>query len=207
MNTFILSQRRAGGFAPLGMTAPMLRLLPQSIEADISKPPRKQLEAPADQNRFVKPIRQCFIKNPRLMPMTRIMLTLISGWAGDGRPIETTIGIVAKHLGKSRRQVFRYLKDAVEEGYLFYSRTKNRKGMYTGVKLRLNLSAIRYFPGRTNSQNAPESSRIQDVTPRADTNSKYLLNTNEDDELWTKLIQFGGKLGYFEKDSDQTDTT
>jgi len=207
MNSYTQSQKRAGGFTPFGMTAPMLRLLPQTIEADFSRPLRKHMEAPVDKNRFVKAIRQCFIKNPRLMPMTRIMLTLISGWAGDGRPIETTIGIIAKHLGKSRRQVFRYLKDAVEEGYLFYSRTKNRKGMYTGVKLRLNLSAIRYFSKQKTPKDKQQNGRIPDVTHQAETNNKYILKTKEDDVLWSRLVSFGEKLGYFEKNKIEKDTS
>ncbi|MEM6360855.1 MAG: hypothetical protein AAF731_12245 [Bacteroidota bacterium] len=203
MTSYTQGPRRAGGFTSLGMTAPLMRALPQLLQPEIDGPLRKQLEAPIDKNRFVKAIRQCFIKNPRLMPMTRIMLTLISGWAGDGRPIETTIGIIAKHLGKSRRQVCRYLKDAVEEGYLFYSRTKNRKGMYTGVKLRLNLNAIRFFPKKKPTGNP----RIQDVTHRAKTNSKYILPIKRDDELWGKLLSFGENLGYFEKASAEKDTT
>ncbi|WP_367389097.1 hypothetical protein [Lewinella sp. LCG006] len=204
----ILPQRRVGTFSPLAMTNQILAFLPYTEKtSDPAKPRRKSIDAPLDNNTFVKPIKQCFVKNPRLMPMTRIMLTLISGWAGDGRPIETTIGIIAKHLGKSRRQVFRYLKDAVEEGYLFYSRTKNRKGMYTGVKLRLNLSAIRYTSKKQSEVKTTKNGGISDVTPMTDTNDKYILKTKEDDELWTKLLQFGGKLGYFEKDKDQRNTT
>ena len=134
---------RAGGFKPLSMTSPFLSVLP-FMEKEESPLKRKTLEAPIEKGTFVKAIKQSFVKNPRMMPMTRLMLTLISGWAGDGGKIETTIGIIAKHLSRSRRQVIRYLKDAVEEGYLFYSRTKNRQGLYTGIRIRLNFAAIRY---------------------------------------------------------------
>ena len=156
------------------------------------------MEAPVDKNTFVKPIKQCFVKNPRLMPMTRLMLTLISGWAGNGGTIETTIGIIGKHIRRCRRQVFRYLKDAVEEGYLSYSRTKDRVGRYTGIKIWLNFSAIRYS-GSRKSKTEPKCAETLDVTLRAETNSKSIITTQKDDEVWKRLLHFGKTLGYFEK--------
>ena len=73
------------------------------------------------------------------------MLSLIAGWAGTRTPavIETTQGILGKHLGRSTRQIYRYLQDAMEEGYLLYSYTSNRLGYITGIKIWLNFSAIR----------------------------------------------------------------
>lgn len=137
--------KRAGAFSSLAMTSPIMALLPYTqLENDPSRPRRKSMDAPIDNQTFVKPIKQCFVKNPRLMPMTRLMLTLISGWAGNGGTIETTTGILARHIGRCRRQVFRYLKDALEEGYLSYSRTKDRAGRYTGIRIWLNFPAIRF---------------------------------------------------------------
>jgi hypothetical protein len=156
------------------------------------------MEVPFDNNTFVKPIRQCFVKNPRLMPMTRLMLTLLSGWAGQGDAIKTTIGIIAKHMGRCRRQVFRYLKDAVEEGYLFYNRTKDRIGRYTGIKIWLNFPAIRFTTSR-NQKKPRETAKNLDVTLKSETNSKSIYTTQKDEEIWNKLLSFGATLGYFEK--------
>ena len=41
------------------------------------------------------------------------------------------------------RQVYRYLKDAAEEGYLTYNYTKNRIGMITGIKVFLSFDLLR----------------------------------------------------------------
>lgn len=166
-------------------------------DPDPSLPKRKNLVAPTDNNTFVKPIRQCFVKNPRLMPMTRIMLTLLSGWAGQGGFIETTIGIIGKHISRCRRQVFRYLKDAVEEGYLTYSRTKDRIGRYTGIKVRLNFAAIRFSKSQK-QQKTPKVAETLAMTQVAETKDKFILDNNEDNELWNKLASFASKLGYLD---------
>ena len=130
------------------------------------------------------------------MPMTRLMLTLLAGWAGQGGSIETTVGIIGKHLQRSRRQVFRYLKDALEEGYLTYSKTKCRMGLYTGIKLWLNFGAIRHKNKRKKVQKTTEK---LEVTYQTDTNDKSINNTKEDDELWSRLLEFGSSLGYIDK--------
>ncbi|NET35902.1 MAG: hypothetical protein F6K19_28390 [Cyanothece sp. SIO1E1] len=102
--SFISGRKRAGTFSSLALTAPMLSLLPYAGQGgDQFQPRRKRMEAPVDNNTFVKPIRQDFVKNPRLMPMTRLMLTLLSGWAGNGGTIETTTGILAKHCKSSSK--------------------------------------------------------------------------------------------------------
>jgi len=177
-----------------------MALLPYAEqERDQSKPRRKSLDTPLDKQTFVKPIKQSFVKNPRLMPMTRLMLTLISGWAGQGDPINTTIGIIAKHLSRSRRQVFRYIQDAVEEGYLYYSKTKCRRGLYTGIRIRLNFPAIRHIHRKKVASDQSLTPVNPDVTYSADTNNKYILNTKKNDELWERLLSFGETLGYMEK--------
>lgn len=198
MHQYFNPQKRAGGFQALAMTAPIRSLIPYTQRAHHITG-RKSRTAPTDSGTFVKPVKQCFIKNSRLMPMTRLMLTLLSGWSGDGSPISTTIGIIAKHLDKSRRQVIRYLKDAIEEGYLYYSRTKCRRGLYTGIKIRLNLGAIRHYYKNKLTNKRAESPRIPDVTPKADTKYNSYLSINKDEALWKQLLQFGDKLGYIER--------
>ena len=92
---------------------------------------------------FIKPIKQDFIKDSRLLPMNRCMLALLVGWAGQEQAIETTRGIIAKHIGRSVRQISRYLAEAVEAGYLTYAYTKDRIGYITGIKIYLNFAALK----------------------------------------------------------------
>ncbi len=201
-STILPSQpKRSDTFWHLGTTSIVKSLLPytKGQGADPDLPKRKSLDAPIDNHTFVKPIKQCFIKNPRLMPMTRIMLTLLVGWAGQGGSIKTTVGIIAKHLGRSRRQVFRYLKDAVEEGYLTYSRTKDRIGLYTGISVWLNFPAIRFTKFKAKTKKPADKHRKPAVTYTSDTNHKNILNTKKGDELWKSLLEFGTTLGYIEK--------
>ena len=49
------------------------------------------------------------------MPGTLRMLALLAGWAGHGAPLDTNLSVIGKHLGRSARQVQRYLKDAAEK--------------------------------------------------------------------------------------------
>lgn len=137
--------------------------------AEPSQPQRKQKPLAECNNSFVKPIKQSFVRNARLMPMTRCMVLLLVGWSGHEQAIETTIGTIAKKLGRSTRQVHRYLRDAIEEGYLFYSRTKDRQGYYTGVKIFLNFGALK--PLKT-SKKLDKTAEIQDMTQESDTNIK-----------------------------------
>lgn len=146
-------------------------LTPSSHGLGVKVPRRKSLEIEQGNNAFVKPVRQDFVKNARLMPMTRCMILLLMGWAGQEQSLETTVGIIAKHLKRSRRQVHRYLDDAIEEGYLYYSRTKDRMGYYTGIKLRLNFIALK---PRLTKKVAPQSRRNKDMTQMSDTNGKYI---------------------------------
>lgn len=190
-----------GGMMLLAHCASVQEYLPYAERpADTMQPRRKSLAAPQDNNTFVKPIKQCFVKNPRLMPMTRLMLTLLSGWAGQGGSIETTIGIIAKHIGRCRRQVFRYLQDALEEGYLYYSRTKDRIGRYTGIKIRLNFGAIRFTRCRT-PKNRSKTAQTLDVTFESDTNNKYIFNKDSDPGMWDKLSRFAASAGFVLPDS------
>lgn len=194
-----LRHRGAGAFSSLAMTSPIMAFLPYAQKNhDPTSPRRKGMDVPIDKNTFVKPIKQCFVKNPRLMPMTRLMLTLISGWAGNGGAIKTTTGIIAKHIRRCRRQVFRYLKDAVEEGYLSYSRTKDCAGRYTGIRIWLNFPAIRFTTSRKQKKHGKPAEKLA-MTLKSETNCKSILNTEKDDEIWNCLLSFGKTLGYFEK--------
>ena len=194
-SSFFPIRKRVGTFSSLALTSPIMALSPhiQSLN-DLGKPKRKSLDAPKDNNTFVKPIKQSFIKNPRLMPMTRIMLTLLSGWGGQGGTIETTIGIIAKHLSRCRRQVFRYLKDAAEEGYLFYSRTKDRIGRYTGIKVWINFPAIR-FTRFSKRKTECKTAETLDMTLKSETNGKYIYRKEEDSQLRDVLERFAAKSG------------
>lgn len=111
-------------------------------ETTDEQPRRKTLTAPPGDGSFVKPVKQSFVKNARLMPGTRIMLAVLAGWAGRGGPIETTLGIIARHVARSPRQVQRYIKDAIEEGYLRTSYVKDRIGRITGLRVHLTRFAI-----------------------------------------------------------------
>lgn len=198
----LFAGRRAGGFCTLSATAPMLACLPfLTPQSEAAAPKRKSLSTPHDNLSFVKPIKQSFVKNPRLMPMTRIMLTLLSGWAGQGAPLETTVGIIAKqHLGRCRRQVFRYLQDALEEGYLTYTKTKDRIGLYTGIRIRLNFAAIRHT--QVTQQLKPKTARTSEVTHPSETKDKSIFKQEQDSELWERLQRLARAGGY-----DLPDTT
>jgi hypothetical protein len=148
------------------------------LEWDITDLPRRYFfqRPAADKGSYVLPLRQSFIKDARLMPGTRIMLALLVGWAGTGRPLETTQPTLAKHLQRSVRQVFRYLKDAAREGYLRYAYTKNRLGMITGLKIYLSFPLMRPDLKRKPCPKPAKPAR----THRADTNTlikdSYLID-------------------------------
>ena len=148
-------------------------LTPCSTGLDICQPKRKSFVLTQSNNAFVKPVKQDFVRNARLMPGTRCMVLMLMGWAGQEQALETTIGIIANKLGRSRRQVQRYLRDAIEEGILFYSRTKDRMGYYTGIKVHLNFMALK--PSYTK----PKSQERRDVTLEANTNKKPIYTDNE----------------------------
>lgn len=159
---------------------PLLRILSAQQFSGTYAPKRKGLPIPSlAQNAFVRPVRQSFVTNPRMMPQTRCMILMLMGWSGREQPIETTIGIIAKKLGRSRRQVFRYLQDAIEEGYLFYSRTKDRIGYYTGIKIHLNFMALK--PRETRKKQSVRQ-EIRDVSYESDTNNKYIYKRENTDK-------------------------
>ncbi len=120
------------------------------------------------------------------MPGTRCMLAMLAGWAGQGAPLELTESTIAKHLGRSIRQVYRYLQDAVREGYLRYYYTKNRLGMITGIKVWLTFDLIRSVKPkdqRTQDKNRKTPAR----TLRAEINKTHIYKAKKDPELDEKL--------------------
>src|SRR4029077_7364588 len=105
-----------------------------------------------------------------LMPGTRIMLALLTGWAGKGGTLPLTERAIAKHLQRSVRQVFRYLQDAAREGYLRYAYTKSRMGMITGLKIYLSFPLLRPRP-------KPQGKIINSArTHPSDTNEKHIYS-------------------------------
>lgn len=199
-----VSRPRGGGFVQLPKVAALMQYKPHFVsEIDLSKPKRKNLITPEDNNTFVKPIKQSFMKNPRMMPNTKIMLTLLSGWAGKGDAIETTVGVIGKHLSRCRRQIHRYLQDAVEEGFITYTRRKDRIGRYIGIKIYLNFAAIRFtsFMKSKTQKTATKIAENIGVTLKAETNTKHYLsynNTQDDTELWDRLSRLAAAAGYLE---------
>ena len=144
---------------------------------------RYALDAPIDNGTFILPMKQCFMKDARLMPGTRVMLALLSGWGGAGGPIETTQGIIGKHLSRSISQIRRYIHDAARLGYLRYSYTKNRLGMITGIKVMLSFSLLR-------ANKKPVRPKKPALPQRVNTNRKHIYNNkieHQDAELQKRL--------------------
>ncbi len=167
----------------------LLVMMPSELQAEIgqgvSVPKRYYYQRPQDKGSYILPLKQSFIKDARLMPGTRCMLALLVGWAGKGRALETTQGVLGKHLGRSIRQVYRYLKDAAREGYLSYNYTKNRIGAITGIKIFLSFDLL-----RPNLKKKPKNGANQTRTLVSDTNTllKDSYNKSKKDvELEKKL--------------------
>lgn len=160
----------------------------------LGQPKRKSLTRPVDNGTFVLPLKQSFIKDARIMPGTMRMLALLAGWIGNREKavIETTKGIIAKHLGREVRQIYRYLQDAMEEGYLLYSCTKNRMGYITGIKIWLNSLAIRRKTNAKKRKNGGNQARTQ----LSDTNGKSVLKKNKDEGLWKTLERLAQTAGF-----------
>lgn len=163
-------------------------------------PKRKSMDVPYDDGSFIKPLKQSFVRNPRLMPMTRLMLSLLSGWNGKGQGgIETTTGTIAKHLSRSSRMVFNYLKDAMEQGYLSYTRRKDRMGYYIGIKIILNFGAIRRsFAKRKTEQKTAET---RDRKYSSEINYNLLNKKEPDSKIMDALARFAVNAGYLDPET------
>lgn len=148
---------------------------------------RKTLAPPKASNAFVRPIRQDVMKNPRMMPMTRVIVCLLFGWAGKDQAIDTTFSILARHFGRSTRQMMRYLQDAQEEGYLTYTRRKDRIGRWIGIRIRLNFAAIKSLPIIKIKPKSPENIAM---TRESETKDKSIYKrdyTNAESDYMKKL--------------------
>lgn len=152
-------------------------------------PLRKGLRRPETSDLFVLPLRQSFLKDPRLMPGTTRMLCLLAGWYGRGGPLNTTLGVIARHLGRSVRQVQRYIQDAAEEGYLYYSKRADRMGYVIGLKIGLNVAAI-FAPKKTGESGKRGVRRVTSLVGQATTQESA---TNE------KPIYIRGQIGDYER--------
>ena len=150
---------------------------------------RSRAVEPEDKGLFVKPIKQSFIKNRRIMDSTARLIALITGWAGQGAPIQTTQGILAKHIGKSVRQVQRMLNDAWREGYLTYNYTKSRAtGMITGIQIFMRFERILKAPNYTKSRTNPATTKTSDTNRN---HIKYI----KDEALEDRLKRFAKVAG------------
>lgn len=148
-------------------------------------PKRHFIQRPVDNGTYILPLKQSFIKDARLMPGTRCMLALLVGWAGHGRGLQLTQARIAKHLGRSVRQVYRYLKDAADNGYLTYNYTKTRIGMITGISVFLRLDRL-----KPKKKERPGKVVNQARTQESDTNATSFNSYVYDDELEKKLKSF-----------------
>jgi len=167
----------------------MMAMMPAELQMQLgqgaSVPSRHFYQRLPDNGSYVLPIKQSFIKDARLMPGTRCLLTLLVGWAGKGRELKTTQGVLGKHIGRSVRQVYRYLKDAAREGYLTYNYTKNRIGAITGIKIFLSFDLL-----RPNLKKKSKTRINQDRTLASDTNTLIKYSYNKDVALEKRLDRF-----------------
>lgn len=157
---------------------------------------RKQLIRPPTGFAFVAPLNQSFIRDPRLMPGTTRMVCLLAGWGGNGRPIDTTLGAIGRNLGRSARQVQRYLRDAAEEGYLYFRKVTNRLGYVIGLRIVLCKAAI-YKTAKPSRAHVhlPTSRRIEATTQESDINPTIQILLDKSDPVDEKLASLGECLG------------
>ena len=123
---------------------------------------------------------------------TARMLAMLAGWAGKGQALETTQGIVARHIGKSVRTVQRMLHDAWREGYLTYAYTKNRMGMITGIRIFLRLERLLK---EKKPVTKARTRRKQGATYESDTNRNIYINKKKDPEIMVRLERFARTAG------------
>ena len=164
-------------------------------------PKRKSLKRPPTTGRYVLPIRQSFVMDARLMPGTTRMLTLLAGWGGNGRSIDTTLGVLGRKLSRSPRQIQRYLRDAAEEGYVYFRQITNRMGYVIGLRITLCKPAIFALRKKTMPQRPlrvayqPEILRNQATTDESDINRNIYIKLDSKDPLDAKLASLGTSMG------------
>jgi len=157
---------------------------------------RKQQVRPPTGFAFVAPLNQSFVRDPRLMPGTTRMVCLLAGWGGNGRLIDTTLGAIGRNLGRSSRQVQRYLRDAAEEGYLYFRKTTNRMGYVTGLRIVLCKAAIyKAAKPKREDQDLPLSGRNRATTQESDINPTIHIYLDKTDPIDQKLVSLGQSMG------------
>lgn len=117
---------------------------------------------------------------------------MLAGWAGHGHALETTQGIVARHIGKSVRTVQRMLLDAWREGYLTYAYTKSRRGMITGIRIFLRFDRILK---EKKPVKLSQGRRNPGTTFVSDTNRNITINRQIDPEIIARLERFAQSAG------------
>ena len=152
---------------------------------------RSRAAEPLDNGSFILPLKQSFMKNRRIMDSTARLVALLSGWSGNCAPIETNLSVLAKHMGKSIRQIQRMLNDAMREGYLRIGYQKSRVGMITGIVIYLRFDRLRK---QRKGDNSSKSRRKQATTERSNTNkNQYLFS--KDEGLEERLRQMALTMG------------
>jgi predicted transcriptional regulator len=136
------------------------------------------------------------IKDQRLTPGARIALAMITGWAGKNESIETTMNIIAHHLGRSRRTILRYLQELEEFGYLRYCRTRSRIGYITGIRVYLNFGSVRHYYEDFLNRKRAEYKRQYAVTKTSQHLSSIIKDRKEDPEINQALVRMAQLLGF-----------
>ena len=172
-----------------------LALLPYYASPIGSHLQRKNNIRPPTDGTFVLPINQSLVKDARMSPGTTRMIILLAGWSGGGRPLDTTLGIIGKHLGRSARQVQRYLRDAAEEGYLYFKKVVNRLGYVIGLRIVLCKASIFASKRKSSTPKPAAPRRKPDTTDEADTNKNIYISLSADDPLDRKLASLGLVMG------------
>ena len=81
----------------------------------------------------------------------------------------------------------------------YYTRTKDVIGRFTGIKIFLNFGAIRFNSFRGAKQKPVENNAPRRETFSSDTNSKYLYNKEEDQEIWERLTKLAHTMGFLDE--------
>ena len=77
-----------------------------------------------------------------------------------------------------------------------YSKTTNRLGYVTGIKIWLNFGAVRHKYDQYLHKKKDEYRRKKAVTLESHINPKYFNNTIRDEKTDAKLASFAQTLGY-----------
>lgn len=196
-----LPQLKCGSFSPLSSIPSIQQFKPFTDKPSISfQPKRKQLEAPQDDGTFILPMKQSFMKNPRLGHGVKIMLSILLGLGGNECVIKITTGTLGSMMNRSRRTIYSYIQEGVSEGYLTYSKLKSKIGYYIGLKIYLNYKAIRKSkPIKKEVKQPttlPKTAETSDVQFSSEINRNININNQKDKELMATLTRFALEIGY-----------